>query len=54
LKIEETITANKSFLNAKMVTTNIGSRRIRGGIALSHVSAKFAFLFAMKQFSYVI
>jgi hypothetical protein len=53
LKIEETTTANKSFLDAKMVATNIGSIRIRG-IVLSHVSARFAFLFAMKQFSYVI
>jgi hypothetical protein len=53
LKIEETTTADKPFLDAKIVATNIGSRRIKG-IVLSHVSARFAFLFAMKQFSYVI
>jgi hypothetical protein len=47
LKIEETTTANKPFLDAKIVATNIGSRRIKG-IVLSHVSARFAFLFAMK------
>jgi hypothetical protein len=47
LKIEETTTANKPFLDAKIVATNIGSRRIRG-LVLSHVSARFAFLFAMK------
>jgi hypothetical protein len=53
LKIEETTTANKPFLDAKIVATNIGSRTIRGRV-LSHVSARFAFLLAMKQFSYVI
>jgi hypothetical protein len=53
LKIEETTTANKPFLDKIIATTNSGSRRIKG-IVLSHVSARFAFLFAMKQFSYVI
>lgn len=53
MKIEKITTANKPFLDAKIVATNIGSRRIKG-IVLSHVSARFAFIFAMKQFSYVI
>jgi hypothetical protein len=44
LKIEKTTTANKPFLDAKIVATNIGSRRIKG-IVLSHVSARFAFPF---------
>jgi hypothetical protein len=49
----KTTAANKPFLCRNIVATNIGSRRIKG-IVLSHVSARFAFLFAMKQFSYVI
>jgi tricorn protease-like protein len=46
LKIEETTAVNKPFFDAKIVATNIGSRRIRG-IVLSHVFARFAFLFAI-------
>jgi Tol biopolymer transport system component len=46
LKIEKTTIANKPFLDAKIVATNTGSRRIRG-IVLSSVSTKFAFLFGI-------
>ncbi len=46
MKIEKITTANKPFLDAKIESTNIGSRRIRG-IVLSHVSTRFAFLFAI-------
>ena len=46
MKIEKTTIANKPFLDAKIVATNTGSRRIRG-IVLSSVSTKFAFLFGI-------
>src|SRR5215211_2200803 len=44
--MEKTTIANKPFLDAKIVATNTGSRRIRG-IVLSSVSTKFAFLFGI-------
>jgi hypothetical protein len=46
MKIEKTTTANKPFLNSKIVATNTGCRRIRG-LVLSSVSTKFGFLFAV-------
>jgi Tol biopolymer transport system component len=46
LKIEKTTAVNKPFLDAKIVATRNGSRRMRG-IVLSHVSTRFAFLFAI-------
>jgi Tol biopolymer transport system component len=42
----KTTAANKPFLCGNIVATNIVSRRIRG-IMLSHVSTRFAFLFAI-------
>jgi dipeptidyl aminopeptidase/acylaminoacyl peptidase len=46
LKIEKTTAVNKPFLDTRIVSTNSGSRRIRG-IVLSHVSTRFAFLLAI-------
>src|SRR5215211_6481668 len=44
--MEKTTIANKPFLDAKIVPTNTGSRRIRG-IVLSSISTKFSFLFTI-------
>ena len=43
MKIEETTTANKPFLDKIIATTNSGSKRIREGVTHSRIPKRFAF-----------